>query len=203
MQLAHRRRSGAFRGRAGDRSLGAVLVEATFVTPIFLMLVLGIMEVGLAMNDNLALASTVRAGSRYASASGADAYSDYGIIQSIRRESAALDQDKIQYVVVYKATKIGDPPDSRCRGGTSISNLCNVYTVEDFDEPKTKWGCKTGETLDRYWCPMSRKVSLTAPGPDYVGVWMQVRHPWLTRMFGEAITLDDSSVIRLEPRVKS
>ena len=37
------------------------IVEAAFVTPVFFILIFGILEVGLAMNDYLALSSTVRA----------------------------------------------------------------------------------------------------------------------------------------------
>jgi hypothetical protein len=204
MQLAHHRRTGgAFRGDHRDRSRGAVLVEAVFVTPIFFMLVFGILEVSLAMNDNLALASSVRAGTRVASASGSDAYADYGIIRTIQRESAALPRSQINYIVVYKATGVGAAPDDRCRNGESIDDLCNVYRPGDFDRPKVDWGCKDAKNLDEYWCPMDRKVSLSGAGPDYVGVWMQVEHPWLTRMFGTTLTLDDSSVIRLEPRIKT
>lgn len=206
MQLAHRRRrSGPFRGQPGDRSLGAVLVEAAFVTPVFFMLVLGLMEVGLAMNDKLALASTVRAGTRVASASGNDPFADYGIIQAIVRESAALPQRQIKYVVIYKATAFGQLPSDECRAGNSqgptTTTPCNVYTVEDFDDPKDKWNCVEEQTLDKAWCPRLRDV-VRSGGTDYVGVWMKVEHPWLTRMFGNTVTLTDQSVIRLEPRAR-
>jgi hypothetical protein len=208
MQLAHRRRSGAFRGRAGDRSLGAVLVEATFVTPIFLMLVFGIVEVGLAMNDNLALAHAVRAGTRVASASGNDLLADYGVIQAIKRETAAMDRDQIQRVVVYRATKMGEAPSQTCQDGTSESRTgpgyrpCTVYDRQDLDRQKSKWGCKPAEGLE-VWCPTARKVTQANGGTEYVGVWMKVEHSWVTGMFGSTAILTDQSVIRLEPREKT
>ena len=48
----------------GDR--GAVLVEFAFVLPILTMLIFGLVSSGMAWNQNLALASGVRAGGRYA-----------------------------------------------------------------------------------------------------------------------------------------
>ena len=205
MQLAHRRTTRPFRGSARDRSRGAVLVEAAFVTPLFLMLVLGIMEVGLAMNDDLALAHSVRAGSRVASASGNDVYADYGIIQGIRRESSALPLSSIKRIVVYRADKYGEAPSTSCQNGTESASVtagskpCNVYYPTDFDKVKSRWGCKPAEGLE-LWCPTARKVSSTGTGAEYIGVWIKIEHAWVTRMFGEVITLTDESVIRLEPR---
>lgn len=207
MQLAHRRRTGAFRGDACDRSLGAVLVEAAFVTPLFLLLVFGIIEVGLAMNDRLALAHAVRAGTRVASASGNDRLADYGIIKTVMAEAAALGDDQIEMVIVYRADGIGDPPPDRCLEGrsarptTKTDDACNVYLPEDFGVKKDKWGCKDEEDLDEFWCPMSREV-VRSQGPEYVGVYMKVSHRWVTGMFGQTVTLTDQSVIRLEPRAR-
>ncbi|QYG92540.1 pilus assembly protein [Iamia sp. SCSIO 61187] len=208
MQLAHRRRSRPFRAGADDRSLGAVLVEAAFVTPIFFMMVLGIGEVSLAMNDKLALANTVRAGTRVASASGNDTYADYGIIRAIVRESAALPRDQIQMIIVYRASKLGEAPPAACLTGTPqdpgaspTAPACNVYFPSDFDAGKDSFGCVSSD-FDRSWCPRGRKISLSGAGTEYVGVWLKVEHPWLTKMFGDTVTLTDHSVIRLEPRLK-
>lgn len=200
MQLAHRRRPQPLGARTEERSHGAVLVEAVFATPIFFMLVMGIAEVGLAMNDNLALAHSARAGSRFASAAGADPYTDFGILRSIERESAALPQHQVELIVVYRANRFGELPSDTCRAGTP-GPTCNVYRPEDFEREREDFGCVDGEGLDEYWCPMDRQVVLTSTtGPDFVGVWMKVRHPWVTGMFGSEVTLTDSSVIQLEPR---
>ncbi len=178
------------------------VIEAVFITPVFFALVFGIIEIGLAMNDKLALANTVRAGTRVASAAGAETWADYGILQSIQRESAALPRSNIKLIVVYKASGFGSEPTLDCRNGVASAD-CNVYYPSDFSKPKTAFGCVTTETLDRYWCPTTRKVSLAGTGPDFVGVWMKIEHPWVTKMFGNTQTLTDRSVIQLEPRVRS
>jgi hypothetical protein len=210
MLLAHRRHPGSCRGRAAadDRSLGAVLVEAAFVTPIFFIMVFGLIEFSLAMNDNLALASTVRSGTRVASASGNDVYADYGIVKAIARDSAALPRNQIKMIIVYRASQFGAGPSADClKGipqdplGDPAADACNVYYPSDFSEPKSKWGCLS-TNFDDNWCPKDRKISLTGTGTEYVGVWIKIEHPWLTHVFGGSITLTDQSVIRLEPRIK-
>ena len=84
--------------------------------------------------------------------------------------------------------------------GTPVTGVCNVYTYADLVRPKTDFGCLAAQSLDKYWCPTTRKISLSGTGTEYVGVWMKIEHPWLTKLFGNTKTLTDSSVIRLEPR---
>ena len=177
-------------------------MEAAFITPVFFVLVFGIIEIGLTMNDYLAVANTVRAGSRVASASGYDVYADYGILQAVQRESSALPRSSITRIVIYKASGFGQAPTAQCKAGTAVSNVCNVYTPAAFTKAKSAFGCLSGESLDKYWCPVDRKVTLSGAGADYVGVWMTVQHQTITRMFVSAQTLTDQSVIQLEPRYK-
>lgn len=184
-------------------SRGAAVLEAAFITPVFFMLVFGIVEIGMAMNDYLALSNSVRAGARTGSASGNDLTADWNIIQAIQREGSALPKNQIKMIVVYKASSFGAKPTVQCQGGTPVANVCNTYTPADFTAPKAQWGCYAGYTLDRYWCPLDRKVSLSGTGTDYIGVWMKIEHPWVTKMFGNVKTLTDSSVIRLEPRSRA
>lgn len=166
-------------------------------------MILGVAEIGLVMNDYLALADSVRAGARTASTSGPDIYSDWAVLTSIENETAALQKSKIKRIVIYKPATFGEAPTAACQNGIATEDVCNVYTYEDLKRSQSQFGCLAGYNLDRYWCPSDRKISLSGTGTDYVGVWMKVEHPWLTKMFGATKTLTDSSVIRLEPRTKS
>lgn len=178
------------------------VLEAAFVTPVFFTLVFGIIEIGLAMNDYLALSNSVRAGARTGSATGNDLTSDWNILQAIQREGSALNNGQIKMIVVYKASSFGEKPSATCQAGTPVTGVCNTYTTADFTEDKSHFGCYAPYTLDKYWCPLNRKVSMGGTGTDYIGVWMKIEHPWVTKMFGNTKTLTDSSVIRLEPRVR-
>ncbi len=43
--------------------------------------------------------------------------------------------------------------------------------------------------------------SATNPqGPDYVGVYVEITHKWITGLFGSSIKMSDTSVTRLEPQ---
>lgn len=178
------------------------MLEAAIITPVFFALILAIADIGLAMNDYLALANSVRAGARVASASGNDVYGDWGILSAVERESTALERNKIKYIVVYKPAGFGEPPTATCQAGQPVEGVCNVYTAADLKRPRDDFGCEFESVLDGWWCPTSRVVSLSGTGTDYIGVWMKIEHPWLTKMFGNTKTLTDSSVIRLEPRTR-
>lgn len=190
------------------------MLEAAFVAPVFFALVLGVIELGLAMSDYLGVSNAARAGARVASASGSDLYSDFGIIKSVARESTAINRAQINRIVIYKANAFGDKPTAACQAGTASSGsgpsrtgACNVYTAAALSAPKADFGCIIGKKLDEYWCPTIRKVTESTTsagaGTDYVGVWMSINHPWVTKMFGNNKVLTESSVIRLEPRAKT
>ncbi|MCU1358237.1 MAG: hypothetical protein JWM89_3655 [Acidimicrobiales bacterium] len=188
---------------------GVAVLEAAIITPVFFSLILGIAEIGLCMNDYLAVSNATRVGARVASSTGADLYSDYWVLTAVESASTALQRNKLVKIVVYKPSAYGEAPTSTCQAGTPTAGTgtthtgaCNVYDAADLLAPKANFGCLTTQTLDQYWCPTVRKITLTGAGTDYVGVWMQYNHPWLTRMFGSTRTLTDQSVIRLEPRTQ-
>lgn len=129
----------------------------------------------------------------------------------------------------YGAGPVDDGVDgvpAGCFAGQPRDGLCNVYTTADFDaaqaelEERTRhadakvtdptdvldmdkmtFGCAP-TSPDRYWCPNTRKSALNSNGglgPDYVGVYMKVRHDWLTGIFGSSRYIADTSVIKIEP----
>ena len=193
---------------------GVAVLEAAFVTPVFFTLILGVCEIGLCMNDYLAVSSAVRMGAREASTTGADTYSDYMVLQAVGEGSSALNPSKISRIVIFKPTTFGELPTSTCMAGTPSAGTgatrvgaCNTYVSTDMNRPEANFGCLTTQNLDRYWCPTSRKITLSTTtsgtGTDYIGVWIQYQHAWLTKMFGTDKTLTDVSIIRLEPRTKT
>ena len=206
------------RARARDNR-GVALIEAAIFTPVFFALIFGVMEIGLAMNDSLAVSSTVKAGARMASASGNDQKSDLYTVLNIARESSAISRPDIKQIVIYKPAGFGDGPTASCKNGVPQAGVCNVYDYTDLrvaevqvkeetdalaagrtpDPSKMIFGCKP-TSPDRYWCPTERKVTQPIGGPDYVGVYMRVEHKWVTKLFGSVKTLENKSIIRLEPR---
>lgn len=227
--------------RRGRSERGTTIVEAAFVTPIFLLLVMGVVEGGFYMQTYLGAANAVRAGARSASAAGNDTNADLFIVNSIAKESSAIPRAAIDFIVVYRADDFGATPTEvgadgvspGCLAGRAVPGRCNVYTPADFDRAAAQlaemarikaeedagrtpvrdhskfwFGCQTtgpnaNRSPDRFWCPRTRNVGLSSNGglgPDFVGVFIQVEHSWVTGIFGRSREIDDLSVIRMEPR---
>ena len=204
LRRARRRRA------RGDR--GAALVEVALITPVFALLLFGIIEFGLTFRDYLTVANASRDGARAASAFGDDTYADYNVLQVIKQSTKGFRPNEIQRVIIFDAGGVGGsvlnashPAHACLTATTGITGVCNVYGASALSLPKSSFGCQTGQNLDRYWCPAAlngqdgREVRASI-GPDYVGVYVQTRHSFVTGMFGSAIDLDDELVMRIEPQ---
>jgi hypothetical protein len=188
----------------GDR--GAALVEAAFITPVFALLIFGMLEFGLAFRDYLTVANVSRDSARAASAYGDDLYADYNIIQVVRQSSKGFRPNEIRRLVVFDAGSVeGDitqtsHPAHACLTATiGIDGVCNVYDSGDMALAKSNFGCKSNQDLDRFWCPSSREVRASGP-PDYIGVYVNARHDFITGLFGPGMNLTDVLVMRIEPQ---
>src|SRR3546814_3711398 len=79
---------------------------------------------------------------------------------------------------------------------------CNVYTPSMFgsDDP-SDFDCSS-DSPSRYYCPTGRKVATRGVNgpPDYLGIYVHMRHDFLTGLFQDNMTLERTSVVRLEPQ---
>ncbi|MDZ7732528.1 MAG: hypothetical protein U5R31_04910 [Acidimicrobiia bacterium] len=82
---------------------------------------------------------------------------------------------------------------------------CNVYFPEHFSAEPEEFNdqddCQTPYQLAEYYCPTDRQSSQLPdpPGPDYLGVYIEVSHDYTTGLFGNSLTLSDQAITRLEP----
>lgn len=184
---------------------GGVLVEATFVLPVFFALLLGVVEFGLAFKDYLTAANMSRTGARVASAAANDALADQRALAALERASAATSRAAIERIVVYRADTVDSPVPPVCTtsatGVASGAVRCNVYGPADIGRAPADFGCQP-TSPDRFWCPRDRKVAQAGPGgpPDLVGVWVKIRHDYLTGLVGSSVELTNRTVMRVEPR---
>ena len=210
----HRLRLGV-RDRRRTRERGAIAVEAALVTPILVVFVLGIIEFSMVMRDYVSVTSATRSGARIASANAGagpqtcDAgetgteCADAGApklaklaANAIQTQSSALNKDTINYMLIYKANSTGFPgsltgwssdPVSDCRSAGS----CVEYVwVKASDKFKYVPGNGT-------WT--SSTINACVSNSDSVGVYLNARHPYITKMFGSSITISDRTVNRVEP----
>ncbi|MGI9598796.1 MAG: TadE family protein [Acidimicrobiales bacterium] len=181
---------------------GAALIEAALVTPVFLLVVFGIMELGLLFRDSLTTENASREAARAASTRGNRDDADYYVLRTVEHGLEAMGLERLQYVVVFKATGPGSALPAGCETA-SQAGVCNHYTAADFfAELDDSGGNDTGNfrcgTLDSSWCPTTRETSLSA-GTDFVGIHVETRHDFVTGMFSGGNDLGETTVLRLEP----
>ena len=194
------------RRRRAQGQRGAALVEAAFITPVFALLIFGILEFGLTFRDYLTVANVSRDSARGGSAYGDGLYADYNIIQVARQSSKGFRPNEIRRLVVFDAGSVNGsiyntshPAHPCLTASVGIAGVCNVYDSADLALPKSSFGCKTTQTLDKYWCPTDREVRASGP-PDYIGIYVQARHDFVTGLFGPGVDLKDEIVMRIEPQ---
>ena len=120
--------------------------------------------------------------------------------------------NEIRRLIIFDAGGVGGSvlkpshPAHACLTATvGITNVCNVYDAADMRLPKGSFGCRPEQSLDRFWCPAAlngqdgREVRASGP-PDYVGVYVQTRHDFVTGLFGPGLNLEDELVMRIEPQ---
>jgi Flp pilus assembly protein TadG len=195
------------RDENGDRQRGAALVEFVLIAPVLVLITAAIFEYGLAFRDSMTLSNALRSGARVGSNAGRERQADYTILKSVEAAMREVPNSHIIRVIVYKASTSDSTVPSAClsvSGSGGVTGVCNVYRNTDLSRPLSDYtgttSCGTSAP-DRYWCPTTRQ-NQQALGADYLGVWMEIRYTYVTKVFpGTGITIRDRAVMRLEPRL--
>lgn len=194
-------------GRAGQR--GAVAVETALVTPVLLVVLLGVIEVPMLISDYVAVTSASRTGARVAAAApdagscvpnpadetpcpanGAPNFAQIAA-DAIARNGTALPARSIQHILVYKANSNGYPGaltsmPSSCSGIPS----CVAYR---WDDAAGAFRYSSG-TWD------SRTVNACFPSNvDSIGVQVVAEHKFLSGLLGASTTMSEHTVMHFEP----
>ncbi len=186
----------------GGHDRGATIVEAALLTPVFFLLIFGLLEGAWILFGDHVIRGSASSGVRTVSALANDADADFYALASAKDGIDAIGRQNLVRVVVYRANGWGDPPTVACRNGTQVANVCNVYDGVDLSRPVSDFGC-SGTSPDRFWCPTIRRTAVTGPQspPDYIGVWVQARHrSFSTVVFGSERLVTAQAVLRVEPR---
>lgn len=199
-RACHLRRS------TGGCQRGATLVEAAIASLLFFSVLLALFEFGWAFRDYLTTADIARSGSRVGSSAGNDVDADYAIVQAVKKDASVLSSGQLQYVVVFDAGSASASLSSvstTCAAGTAVTGVCNVYRTTDFVRPSSDYGCSvTTSSPDRFWCPSTRRINASASTggpPNYLGVYVKVRHNAISSFLGTGVTLTDQAILRIEP----
>jgi hypothetical protein len=167
---------------------GVTAVEAAIVTPIFLLLLVGVIEFGLAFKDQLAITSAVRAGARMASAEPRQATFATDAASQVGKEGGAVDMTTVKSLWVYQADSTGHPLGAGGGFGSCTQN-CVKFT---WDKTSGKFVQSSGS-----WDPLS--IDACEGEQVSVGVYLAINHPGVTDAIFSSLGLSSYTVMRFEP----
>jgi TadE-like protein len=202
MRFQRRRNQTAFGSKSNER--GASAVEGALILPLFLGLIVGVMEVGVLMQHRAEARQAVASSTRLASLAGNNRSADLEILLELKR-SLKSQAKTVRYVVVFKAANGASAAPPACvaaaeTGGTGVDHICNVYTPAQLDNPDPAlFGYSIDEptrVADIRWPAGDRSATYTG-GRDLVGVQIVATHRSMTGLF-PTTTDRYVSVLRLE-----
>jgi len=182
----------------GTDERATALIEAAFVIPVLVVLVLGIMEFGLVF----ASTSTTTAASRSGARISAVQYAAAGTTAAAQRVAAdaaaaaiaadlrALNNSTPIGFVLYKVdptsttgAPVGGFPGNNLTGGCTDRCMKYLWTNGSLTYSSGTW-------------PDADACGATI---DSIGVYVQVRHNYITGLIGSTRTVSGRTVMRLEP----
>ena len=175
----------------GDR--GASAVEAAIVTPVIMVLLFGIIELGFVFKDYLAVAGAVRAGVRTASANPRTANFAQVAANKVAQTGGAMNFSDVQQLWVFKV----DPTTNQTIGFSNYSD-CNYCVKFRWDSGTKAFVPITGG--DTWPSTSQNACSLSIGGPlDRIGVYLKLKHDPFTGLVLQTIYISEASILSLEP----
>ncbi len=183
--------------RRSRRSRGATIVEAAIVFPIVMLFSFGILEWGMAMKNVNTTSAAAREGARAFSTLPRSALAPDAAKARVEKDLSALSNGTPLLLYLYRANPLTGLPcsDTACTGSGTL----------------TPGGCPSEWCLQYQWNTGTRRFDLTSgswppssqyacpDGPMSVGVYVTVRHSFVTGFFGASRTLAERAMARLEP----
>jgi Flp pilus assembly protein TadG len=181
------------RARRARGEKGAVAIEAAILTPLLLLLVFGIIEFGMLFKDWLAVTSSVRAGTRIASAEPRITSFAQDAADQVAKEGSALDMANVQELWIYKAQNTGSNSGYPVGGDSSFGTCTQCI--------KFHWnpGTKKFVAYSNTWAATSQNACQGDANHDSVGVYLKILHPGVTGLIFGNMTIKEHSVMSLEP----
>ena len=195
---------------------GSVFAEFALVSPLLILLLLGIVEYGMAWREKANISSALRAAGRVGSSStdiNGNRSADLFAVQAFGTMMAKGKRVTVNRFVIFKADASGAPTNAACLTtlpsgtGDGIDGACNIFSWAQVQTPGTNFSAvctgSTGVAWDRYWCPTDRNVNQNAPGgpPDYMGYYANTTYKAYTGLLPYTITLTDKFITRIDPKV--
>jgi len=199
--------------RRNEREAGQALVEFTIVFPVFVLLLLGMMEFGFAFSDRLTLGNASREGARVGASlvtgmtttcTGDPAGVDTSIVASmqfiLKSGGSDVDLSHVTSIKIFKATSTG------AQSGSSVNTW--TYTPGSGPDADTGPGVERLDfsPLSTNWTACNRS---NGSNPDSIGVSITYQYALKTPLVGvvrllggsqaSTITIVDKTVMALNP----
>lgn len=158
--------------------------------PLLVLLMIGIMEVGVAFYEYLTIEQATLEGVRTASFTGTDADADCTSIQNIVAFFPSGFLDRVQRIEIYRADQAGN----QLLGQT---NLWQYLGGDPTD-------CVNNWSVIETWPSVNRQTVAGPTAPlDIVGVRIRMPRSWITNFppFTGGYIIDERSILRMEPEV--
>ena len=160
------------------RTSGQTLVEFALVFPLFITLLLGVIEFAFMFNATLAINLATRNASLIAAESGSNTLADCAILARIEHDiTAPLNVSQIQAVTIYKADRAGNPISPAVQNvySRSGSTSCVGYTPSTVPYTLGAATYPMGEAPIGGRCDILAGCSTTIP-MDSIGVRITYRY---------------------------
>lgn len=184
---------------------GATVLEFALILPFLALMAFGTAEMGVAWTAHNKVEGATSTAARVGSSSGGVLEADVNILQALRLALPEESLDKLDRVVVFRATDLDGGFNPSCikdvgsSDQTGVNGVCNTYsgaTVRTFDEE----AADPLGAADNFWLGTTRRDSLADP-PDALGVWVRTTHGSITGTFFNDLTITRQSIYRLQPDI--
>ncbi len=170
---------------------GATIVEFAIVMPLLLLLMIGIMEVGVAFYDYLSVEQATLEGVRTASFTGRALDADCQTVNNIVASLPNGFLDRLQRIEIYRA----DP------SGNQIPGQTNTWQYNGGIDP---YDCAASWIIAETWAATGRQTVAGPSAPlDIIGVRLIMPRNWISNFppFIGSYVVDEFSILRMEPEV--
>jgi hypothetical protein len=172
--------------RQEAKQRGATLIEAAIVLPLFIFLLVSLMEMGVGFKEFLTTDFVVREGARVGAVAGNDINADCAIVTTMVANYSATELADLNSILIWEVNVNGDPTGNQ-----------NTWTYLTAQNPLD---CVLGWSKSGNWPSTSRGVTVSG-GLAILGVTIDTKHDWITGIPPWNGTMDivRTAIQRLEP----
>jgi hypothetical protein len=170
---------------------GQSLVEFSLVIPIFVALLMGVIEFGFLYNNLLTVQYAARQGVSAAAQAGGVDGADCSILNAVEKAlTPPIDHQRIEFVEIFQSDAAGD----------ALPGIVNRYAREGaLDCPGT--GTQPYTLVGEEGYPQVERHDALAEGLDVIGVRIEYEYVGITPVaFGRSWDLADGATLRTEPK---